>query len=231
MNGNIETAFIGRVGTDPEQRTSQAGNPRLARGNNMIAAATTPAVAPAALCVQCNERPRLAALDRCKECIRAAAAQDRDTRTAAETRVSLKAQRQAALERLGDLYLEFAASTEGMRFLEAQQAELVGPRNDPEYLKTVIARDKEREVAANAITTVHHMVEWGRNYVALTLADDRDHAKAKEVSAILQHLFEAEHRYHDDPHDQTKAPDQPQKHAPKHGPGREKRSRSRGKAK
>ena len=56
---------------------------------------------------------RLAALDRCKECIRAAAAQDRDTRSAAEARVSQKQQRQVALERLGDLYLEFAASAEG----------------------------------------------------------------------------------------------------------------------
>jgi hypothetical protein len=183
------------------------------------------ATAPAALCAQCNERPRLAALDRCKECIRAAAAQDRDTRSAAEARVSRKAQRQAALERLGDLYLEFAASIEGLRFLEAQQAELVGPRNDPEYLKAVIARDKEREIAANAITTVHHVVEWGRNYVALTLADDRDHAKAKEVSAILQRLLEAEHRYHEDPHEPAKAPDQRKKL------GLEKRTRTKGRTK
>lgn len=185
----------------------------------------------AELCAQCHERPRLCALTRCKVCIQAAAALDRDAKSAAETRVSLKAQRQAALERLGDLYLEFAASPEGMRFLEAQQAELLGPRNDPEYLKAVVARDKEREIAANAITTVHHVVEWGRNYVAMTLADDRDHAKAKEVSAILQHLFEAEHRYHGDPHDKTKVPDRPQKRTPKHEFGREKRSLPSGRRK
>jgi hypothetical protein len=41
-----------------------------------------------------------------------------------------------------------------MRFLEAQQAELVGPRNDPEYLKALVARDRERENAANEITNV-----------------------------------------------------------------------------
>jgi len=29
MNGTIETAFIGRVGTEPERRTSQAGKPWL----------------------------------------------------------------------------------------------------------------------------------------------------------------------------------------------------------
>ncbi|MDH4981239.1 single-stranded DNA-binding protein [Hyphomicrobium sp. D-2] len=29
MNGTIETAFSGRVGTDPERRTSQAGKPWL----------------------------------------------------------------------------------------------------------------------------------------------------------------------------------------------------------
>jgi hypothetical protein len=47
------------------------------------------------------------------------------------------------------------------------------------------------------------MVEWGRNYVALTLRNDRDHAKAREVSVILQRQFEAEHRYHEDPHEVT----------------------------
>jgi hypothetical protein len=164
----------------------------------------------------------LGALSRCASCLRAAAEVDRQSRAAAEARVSAKAQRQAALEKLGDLYLEFAASPEGTCFLEAQQAELVGPRNDPEYLRAVIARDSEREIAANEITTVHHMVEWGRNYVAVTLRNDRDHAKAREISVILQRLFEAEHRYHEDPHEVTEAnsSDQPPK-----------RKRTRGRAK
>jgi hypothetical protein len=134
---------------------------------------------------------------------------------------------QAALEKLGQLYMEFAASPEGVRFLEAQQAELTAPRNDPDYVNAALARDKEREVAANATTTVHHWVEWGRNYLSLTLQNDRDHAKAREVSAILQRLLEAELRYHPDPHDKTRSADYAQKRPPKHEFGRTSRSRKR----
>ena len=122
------------------------------------------------------------------------------------------------------MYMEFAASPEGIRFLEAQHAELIGPRNDHEYVKAALARDKEREVAANETTTVHHWVEWGRNYLSLTLRNDRDHAKAREVSAILQRLLEAELRYHPDPHDKTRSADYAQKRPPKHEFGREKRT-------
>jgi hypothetical protein len=56
---------------------------------------------------------------------------------------------QAALEKLGQMYMEFAASPEGVRFLEAQHAELIGPRHEGEYVNAALARDKEREVAAN----------------------------------------------------------------------------------
>jgi len=187
------------------------------------------------LCTLCQTRPRLGALTRCGDCVRTEAEVDRQSRQAAESRLASKksvreaearasAERQAALERLGEMYMEFAASPEGIRFLEAQQAELTAPRNDPEYVKAALARDKEREVAANETTTVHHWVEWGRNYLSLTLRNDRDHAKAREVSAILQRLLEAELRYHPDPHDKTRSADYAQKRPPKHEFGREKRT-------
>jgi hypothetical protein len=131
---------------------------------------------------------------------------------------------QAALEKLGQPYMEFAASTEGVRFLEAQQSELTAPRNDREYVNAALARDKEREGAANETTTVHHWVEWGRNYLSLTLRNGRDHAKAREVSTILQRLLEAELRYHPDPHDKTRSADYAQKRPPKHEFGREART-------
>ena len=67
------------------------------------------------------------------------------SRQQAEARVAAKADRQAALEKLGDLYLQFAASPKGTRFLEMQQSELVAPRNDPEYLNAVLARE-DRQV-------------------------------------------------------------------------------------
>jgi hypothetical protein len=135
-----------------------------------------------------------------------------------------QAERQAALEKLGDVFLEFAASPEGMRFLESQQAELTAPSNDRRYLETLVARDKDRQSAANEITLVTHAVEWGRNRIGLTLKDDRNHATAREVSATLQKLFEAELRYQEDPHDQTRLAERPQKQAPRHEFGREKRS-------
>ena len=148
-------------------------------------------------------------------------------RSAREAEARAAAERQAALERLGEMYLQFAATPEGTRFLEAQHAELIGPRNDHEYVKAALARDKEREVAANEITVVSHMVEWGRNYLALTLRNDRDHARARQVSAILQRLLEAELRYHPDPHDKTTSADYAQKRTPKHEFGRTSRSRKR----
>ncbi len=144
-----------------------------------------------------------------------------------EAEARATAERQAALERLGEIYLQFAATPEGVGFLEAHQAELIAPRNDGEYVKAALARDREREVAANETTTVHHWVEWGRNYLSLTLRNDRDHAKAREVSAILQRLLEAELRYHADPHDKTRSADYAQKRTPKHEFGRTSRSKKR----
>jgi hypothetical protein len=135
-----------------------------------------------------------------------------------------QAERQAALEKLGDVFLEFAASPEGVRFLESQQTELTAPSNDPKYRETLEARDKDLRSVANEITLVTHAVEWGRSRIGLTLRDDRNHARAREVSATLQKLFEAELRYQQDPHDQTRLAERPQKQAPRHEFGREKRS-------
>jgi hypothetical protein len=58
---------------------------------------------------------------------------------AAEARSA--AERQAALEWLGDMYLQFAVSPDGSCFLEALQVELTAPRTDPGYLDTVLAND------------------------------------------------------------------------------------------
>jgi len=175
-------------------------------------------------CAQCHVRPRLGALTRCTQCLQAAAEVDRQSRVAAEKRVNGRAERQAALEKLGDVFLEFASSPEGMRFLEGQQAELTAPSNDPNYLQALQDRDKDRQTIANEITLVHHAVIWGRNRLGLTLKNDRDHAKAREVASKLQQLFEAELRYDADPHDPAKLTDRSQKQTPKHEFGREKRS-------
>src|SRR5262245_27068680 len=75
------------------------------------------------LCSRCQSRPRLGTLSRCGDCVRAAAEEDRQSRQAAESRLATRkhaqetearaaAERQAALEKLGQLYIEFAASPE-----------------------------------------------------------------------------------------------------------------------
>jgi hypothetical protein len=138
--------------------------------------------------------------------------------------VAAKADRQAALEKLGDAMLQFAGTPEGLRFLEQQQAELVAPRNDPEYLAALQSRDKDREAVANEVTHVHHAVVWNRSRIGLTLRDDRDHAKAREVAGKLQQLFEAKLHYDGDPHEKTNFADRPQNQPPKYEFGREKRS-------
>jgi hypothetical protein len=110
-----------------------------------------PAEAQPELCSACGKQPRLGALSRCASCVQAAAAVDRQARAAAEVRSQARekiardmaaearadAERQAALERLAALYLEFAASPEGVRLAEAQQTELTAPRNDPQYVATL----------------------------------------------------------------------------------------------
>ena len=187
------------------------------------------------LCIQCHVRPRLGALSRCGDCVRAEAEVDRQSRQAAESRMATRksareaeeraaADRQVALEKLGDAFIEFASSPEGARFLESQQAALVAPRNDPEYVNGLIASDEMRQSVANEVTLVTHAVEWGRNRIGLTLRNDRDHATARVVAGKLQSLFESELVYVEDPHDQSKIAERSQKRPPKHEFGREKRS-------
>lgn len=134
------------------------------------------------------------------------------------------AERQAALEKLGDLFLQFASTPEGAKFFEAQHQELTAPRNDPAYIEALITRENDRQLAANEITLISHFVEWGRNRIALTLRNDRDHSKAREVAATLAKLFEAQQRYVPDPHDKTLTPGVSHKQPPKHTFVREKRS-------
>ena len=48
----------------------------------------------------------------------------------------------------------------------------------------MLANEKDRQSVANEVSTVHHLVEWGRNTISLALRDDRNHAKARENSAL-----------------------------------------------
>ena len=195
----------------------------------------------AQLCIQCRGRPRLAALTRCADCIRAAAEADRQTRQAAESRVATRksaqevearatADRHAALEKLGELYLQFAASPEGIRLAEAQQAELTAPRNDPAYLQTLEDHEKDRTQVANVTATVHHTVDSGRSWLSVGLTNPRDHAAASEAARVLGRHLEAPVIRHEDPKDAARLADRTQVQPAKHTFGREKRSLGNGNA-
>jgi hypothetical protein len=130
---------------------------------------------------------------------------------------------------LGDLYLEFAASPEGIHFLETQQAELTAPRtNDPDRMRDLEAREADRSASANQTAVVHHYIVKGRSKYEIELTNPRDTAAAVEGAERLGRHLEAPIRRHEDPHDTTKFADRPQKTPPKHTFGREKRSLGNG---
>ena len=91
-------------------------------------------------------------------------------KSAKEAEARAAAERQAALERLGELYLQFAASPEGVRLAEAQQVELTAPRNDAAYLQTLEDHDKDRTLVANQTATVHHVVDDGKSWLSVGLS-------------------------------------------------------------
>jgi hypothetical protein len=194
------------------------------------------------LCVQCHKHPRLASLSRCAACVRAAAEEDRQARQTAESRVATKkrareaaearaaVEHQAALEKLGQLYIEFAASPEGVRFLEAQQAELTAPRNDPAYLQTLEDHEKDRTLVANQAAAIHHTVDSGRSWLSIGLTNPRDHAAASEAARVLGRHLEAPVIRHEDPKEATRLADRTQVQPAKHTFGREKRSLGNGNA-
>jgi hypothetical protein len=181
------------------------------------------------LCVQCHARPKLGTLSRCTQCVQAAADADRKSKLEAEKRVTARGERQAALEKLGDVFLQFAASADGVRFLETQQAELTAPRvNDPNRIRDLEAREGDRAASANQTAVVHHFVVKGRSKYEIELTNPRDTAAAVEGAERLGRHLEAPVRRHEDPHDATNFADRPQKTPPKHTFGREKRSLGNG---
>ena len=187
------------------------------------------------LCAQCRTRPRLGALSRCGDCVRATAEVDRQTRQAAESRVATRksakeaearatAERHAALEKLGELYLQFAASPEGIRLAEAQQAELTAPRNNATYVETLEGHERDRTLVANQTAAVHHTVDGGKSWLSIALTNPRDHTRALEAARVLGRHFEAPVIRHEDPEDATRLADRAQAQPARHTFGREARS-------
>jgi hypothetical protein len=187
------------------------------------------------VCAQCHVGPRLGVLSRCGNCIRATAEEDRQTRQAAESRLATRksakeeearatAKRHAALEKLGELYLQFVASPEGIRLAEAQQAELTAPRNDRAYLETLEDHEKDRTQVANVTATVHHTVDSGRSWLSIGSTNPRDHAAASQAPRVLGRHLEAPVIRHEDRKDATRLADRAQAQPAKHTFGREVQS-------
>ena len=183
----------------------------------------------AELCSQCTTRPRLGALSRCGDCIRAAAEVDRRSRVAAETRVDARKRAQETAEAEADAILARDAQLlqdlgQHVEALQHCYQELLRPRNDPQYVATLEAHEKDRTQVANVTATVHHVVDGGRSWLSVGMTNPRDHAAASEAARVLGRHLEAPVIRHEDPKDATRLADRAQAQPAKHSFGREARS-------
>jgi hypothetical protein len=190
---------------------------------------TTPRRLPAELCTQCKLRPRLAALSRCSDCIKAAADAYRQTRQGAETRVATRKRAQEAAEAQADDILARDAQLlqdlgQHVEALQHCYQELLRPRNDPQYVATLEDHEKDRTLVANQTATVHHTVDGGRSWLSVGLTNPRDHPAASEAARVLGRHLEAPVIRHEDLKDALRLPDRKQVQPAKHTFGREKRS-------
>ena len=186
----------------------------------------------AALCSQCRQAPRLGTLSRCRECIAASAELDRQTRSAAEIRVAERADA-ASLERQADALLARDADLmqrlgEHVQAIESCYRELLQPRNDAEYLRTLEQRNEDLNQQANVTERVEHRVVKGKTEIVILPTSPRNTAQGREAAVRVGRLFEVPVRYVEDPHDATRFADRSQKQPARHEFGREARSLPRG---
>ena len=180
------------------------------------------------LCSNCQQRPCIGALGRCRECIAASAEQDRHAKSAAEIRVAEKADA-ANLERQADTLLARDAQLmqqlgEHVQALEGCYRDLLQPRNDAQYVAALERRNEDLNEQANLTERVEHRVVKGKTEIVILPTNPRNTAQGREAAVRVGRLFEAPVRYVEDPHDTTRFADRPQKTPPKHSFGREKRS-------
>jgi lipopolysaccharide biosynthesis regulator YciM len=139
-----------------------------------------------------------------------------------EEAARLEAQGDAILDRDAQLLRELGEHAEA---LKACYEELLRPRNDPAYLRTLEDHEKDRTLVANVTAAVHHVIDGGRSWLSVGMTDQRDHASTAEAARVLGRHLEAPVIRHEDPKDATRFADRPQRQPPKHTFGREKRSK------
>ena len=133
----------------------------------------------------------------------------------------LEAQADAILERDERLIKELGGHAAALRDC---YEELLRPRNDPHYLKTLQASEEDRNYLANAIASVHLNPEAGKNWISVVLTNPRAKSIALDVVRRMGAHFEAEIFHHEDQKDATRLADRTQRQPAKHVFGREKRS-------
>jgi hypothetical protein len=136
----------------------------------------------------------------------------------------LKAQADAILDRDAALLRDLGVHADALRRC---YEELMLPRNDPEYLRTLEEHEKDRTSVANVTASVDHVVDGGRSWLSIGMTDQRNHAAAAEAARVLGRHLEAPVYRHEDPRDPTRFADRSQRQPPKHSFGREKRSKPR----
>ena len=143
--------------------------------------------------------------------------------------VKAKERAQADLEARADAILDRDAllikelGTHAAKLRDCYE-ELLRPRNDPAYLKTLEAAEADRNYLANQIASVHLNPEAGKNWISVVLTNPRAKSVALEVVRRMGAHFEAEVIHHEDQKDPTRLADRAQKRPAKHAFGREKRS-------
>lgn len=101
----------------------------------------------------------------------------------------LEEQGSAILRRADDLIVaELARHRE---ILERMQQELIQPRNDPEYLKTLEDSEARRNEIANHVATVHIVPDGGETWIGVSINNRRNQPEAREVARLMADHFEA----------------------------------------
>jgi hypothetical protein len=136
----------------------------------------------------------------------------------------LEAQADAILDRDAALLRDLGVHADALRRC---YEELMLPRNDPQYLRTLEEHEKDRTNVANVSASVHHVVDDGRSWLSIGMTEPRNHAAAAEAARVLGRHIEAPVYRHEDPKVLTRFADRAQRQAPKHSFGREKRSKPR----
>ena len=132
----------------------------------------------------------------------------------------LEAKADAILHRDEDLLADLKVHADKM--IECYE-NLMLPRNDPNYVKDLEAKEACRAAIANQIDKVHIVPDGRKTWIGIACTS-MGKSMVSDVATQMGQLFEAQVIRHEDPKDKTKVPDYTESRKPRHEFGREKRS-------